>query len=74
MRGDYKGRKQAGGRIQTLGDRRAQPVYWQKYARELAEIIDDGRYSELAAPVMAPADPFALIPEYAREADSHAQE
>ncbi len=70
MRGDFKGRKQPGGRIQTIGGRLAHPRYWHRYAREMADTIASGAWPEIASPVAAPADPLALIPDYAREAEA----
>jgi predicted phosphoadenosine phosphosulfate sulfurtransferase len=67
MRGDFKNRKQAGGRISTDGNGLALPRVWHRYARELAEIIAAGRFAELAHPGAQPADPWALVPAYARE-------
>jgi len=65
MRGDFKSRKHAGGRILNDAQRRPLPGYWHKYADELHQIMIDGTYAELAAPVPPPADPYSLIPPYA---------
>lgn len=67
MRGDFKGRKQPGGRIQNDDQHRPEPRFWRRYARELAEITAAGRFAELAYPGVQPADPWALVPAYARE-------
>lgn len=69
MRGDFKGRKQAGGRIFTIpdGSGRAQPRFWRRYVDELTQAIADGTFHELSYPGRPPADPEALMPEYARE-------
>ncbi len=72
MRGDFKQRKQAGGRIRTLddGSKRAEPQFWHKYADELADIIAAGQFAELSHPGRPPADPHALIPAYARQQEA----
>lgn len=67
MRGDFKGRKQAGARVHHDDQHRPEPKYWRRYARELAGIIDAGRFGELSHPGPQPADPFEMIPAYARE-------
>jgi predicted phosphoadenosine phosphosulfate sulfurtransferase len=67
MRGDFKGRKQPGGRIQNDSLHRPEPRYWRRYAAELAQIISGGRFAELAYPGAQPADPWALVPGYARD-------
>lgn len=71
MRGDFKGRKQAGGRIMTANDgtRRALPRYWHRYVAEMQQVIEDGTWDELSHPAPPPADPGALIPAYAKEND-----
>lgn len=73
MRGDFKGRKQAGGRIITLDDgtRRALPKYWTRYARDLQASIDAGTTDELGYPGRRfPTDPWALVPDYAKETET----
>lgn len=70
MRGDFKGRKQAGGRIVTMNDgtRRALPKYWTRYAKSLQRSIDEGTTAELAYPGRRfPTDAWALVPAYARQ-------
>jgi predicted phosphoadenosine phosphosulfate sulfurtransferase len=67
MRGDFKGRKQPGGRIRNDDLHRPEPRFWHRYASELAGIIAAGRFAELAYPGAQPADPRALVPAYARE-------
>jgi predicted phosphoadenosine phosphosulfate sulfurtransferase len=68
MRGDFKGRKQAGARVHTDDQGRPEPKFWHRYARELATVIAEGRFADLAHPGPAPSDPFALVPEYAQAA------
>jgi len=67
MRGDFKGRKRAGGRIQNDDQHRPEPRYWHRYARDLEQVIAEGRFAELAYPDPQPADPWTLVPEYARK-------
>jgi predicted phosphoadenosine phosphosulfate sulfurtransferase len=67
MRGDFKGRKQAGVRVHHDAQHRPEPRYWRRYASELADVIDEGRFAELAHPGPPPADALDLIPAYARE-------
>jgi predicted phosphoadenosine phosphosulfate sulfurtransferase len=67
MRGDFKSRKQAGARVQNDDQGQPLPRFWHRYARELAGIIDAGRFADLAYPGPQPADPWALVPAYALE-------
>jgi predicted phosphoadenosine phosphosulfate sulfurtransferase len=67
MRGDFKSRKQAGARVQNDDQGQPLPRFWHRYARELAGIIEAGRFADLAYPGPQPADPWALVPAYARE-------
>lgn len=67
MRGDFKQRKQAGGSLQTLDDGRTHPKHWHRYAAELSELLAAGRFGELAHPGRPPADPWQLVPDYAKE-------
>jgi predicted phosphoadenosine phosphosulfate sulfurtransferase len=69
MRGDFKRRKSTsvGARVQNDNQGRPEPRFWRRYARELTEIIAAGRFAELAYPGPEPADPWALVPAYARE-------
>lgn len=64
MRGDFKGRKQPLSRL-SPGDQRWKD--WRKYARELDQIIDAGRYDELASPIAQPARAMDLVPTEYRE-------
>jgi predicted phosphoadenosine phosphosulfate sulfurtransferase len=59
LRGDFKKRRSE---VATGGVEMHNPRHWYRYADELAQIISDGRYGELAAPLAAPNDPYALIP------------
>jgi predicted phosphoadenosine phosphosulfate sulfurtransferase len=66
MRGDFKGRNRAS----TNRPSNIKPEYartWRKYVEELTELIETGRFPELAHPGTMPADPAALPPAYLRE-------
>jgi predicted phosphoadenosine phosphosulfate sulfurtransferase len=67
MRGDFKNRKQTGGRLMTDDQGRTLPKYWHRYAKDLTAVITDGTFGDLAHPGRQPADPHALVPPYARE-------
>ncbi|MCZ7478809.1 phosphoadenosine phosphosulfate reductase domain-containing protein [Micromonospora sp. WMMC273] len=68
MRGDLKERRQAyklldnepGTGLPTVG-------IWRRYAEELTQILAAGRFHELGHPGDPPADPWALLPDYARQ-------
>ncbi|GAA4626937.1 hypothetical protein GCM10023196_037210 [Actinoallomurus vinaceus] len=67
MRGDFKGRKQAGGRINTDGEGRPTPAQWHRYAAELNDIIAAGTFADLAHHRPPPADAYDLVPDYAKD-------
>jgi predicted phosphoadenosine phosphosulfate sulfurtransferase len=58
MRGDFKNRKQAGGRLL-----KPPPQLWATYLAEVAEIAAAGTAAEYAHPRPWPADPIALLPD-----------
>jgi predicted phosphoadenosine phosphosulfate sulfurtransferase len=57
MRGDFKNRKQEG-----AGFGVPMPRLWNRYASELARLIDAGAGPELGHPRPLPGDPYALVP------------
>lgn len=68
MRGDFKGRKQAGANIQMeQGMGRAQAKYWHNYVDEMKGVLAAGTTGEFAHPGSWPADPERLMPSYAME-------
>jgi predicted phosphoadenosine phosphosulfate sulfurtransferase len=60
MRGDFKERKQP--KHKTRSDTEWRTTAWTRYAAELADVIQAGRFPELAHPGPPPPDPWALIP------------
>jgi len=67
MRGDFKGRRKPTYQVDMNPDGTRPARTWIRYAEELAEVIAQGRVAELGHPGPFPADPWALVPEYARE-------
>lgn len=67
MRGDFKGRKMAGAFVENDDQGRPVPKMWRRYTTDLAAIAASGTVADLAYPYRFPADPFELVPDYARE-------
>jgi predicted phosphoadenosine phosphosulfate sulfurtransferase len=70
MRGDFKERKKPQYEVDMLPDGTRPPRTWTRFAADLAAVIAEGRTAELGHPGVFPADPWALLPDYAREATS----
>lgn len=66
MRGDLKRRSMPGTRVRNDEQGRPEISMWRRYAQELSDIIAAGQFAELAYPGPPPADPWQLIPGYAR--------
>lgn len=64
MRGDFKERNRA---VNEIPKQHELPGAWQRYTAELARVLADGEFADLAAPGPAPADVSALIPAHLRE-------
>lgn len=62
MRGNFKGRRMASEFLKNKDPREL----WHAYAEALAQHLDDGTFADLAHPGRPPADPWSLIPAYAR--------
>jgi predicted phosphoadenosine phosphosulfate sulfurtransferase len=67
MRGDFKDRKLPTFRVHADEQGRAKAETWHRYAKELARILADGAFADLAHPGRTPRDAWALVPAYARE-------
>lgn len=66
MRGDFKNRKQAGQEFKGDGTPETART-WRKYCDEVAAIIAEGQFPYLGHPGPPPADPYTLMPAWARE-------
>jgi hypothetical protein len=67
MRGDFKQRKQPGGRVFNDDAGRPLPRFWHRYVADLQQSVDAGTTADLAYPRRFPPDPNALIPDYAKD-------
>ncbi|MCZ7478808.1 DUF3440 domain-containing protein [Micromonospora sp. WMMC273] len=69
MRGDFKGRKQAGNESSAYGSPEWARL-WHKYIDELASTIADGLLPDLAHPGTVPEDLYVLLPAELRDGSS----